>query len=92
MFQFFARKYEKVEQLNEISDDATNNLLRDTVKCKDRSFRAAYLPWLLHFVVIISYSIFIFAKHLNTEKCSPCFSGEDHKCFPSKLLVYVSNR
>lgn len=92
MLQFFARNYEKVEQLNEISDEATNALWTDTVKDKGRSFRVAYLPWLLHFVVVISYSILIFAKHLKTERCSPCFSGEDYTWFSLKILVLVSNR
>ncbi|KAH8587734.1 hypothetical protein B0O99DRAFT_677883 [Bisporella sp. PMI_857] len=74
MLGFFSKKYTKVEQLDEKSDNSINSVWTDTTKGKARSFRTAYLPWLLHFFAISAYSILIFVNHLKRHACSPCFS------------------
>lgn len=75
MLGLFGKQYGKVKQLDEHCEEATDPLWISTDQSTGRPSIAALLPWLLHVLVIATYSVLIFMNHPTPQKCSPCFSG-----------------
>ncbi|KAK8067392.1 hypothetical protein PG997_014139 [Apiospora hydei] len=63
----FSKRYSKVEQLDDSAE-------LPPTEHEARLRKVNYLPWLLHLVLLASYSTFVVIARVKGTSCSPCFS------------------
>ncbi|RAL00025.1 oxidase ustYa family protein [Aspergillus ibericus CBS 121593] len=67
MLSLFSRRYRKVEQVDELPNTPG-------IPKKGSVLKTIHLPWLLHLIVLATYSVILFVTQLNRNTWSPCFN------------------